>query len=310
MGVETAVGLAVGFLAAFLQSCSYVVSASYVRGSGKPAWTLLAPSFGVMGVFAAVLLPLAWPRAGSPSPDWPKLLPFAVACIVMCMAGNGAMFFLLKRVESSRASPLLALKVPILAVAGVAATGENCTAAQWAAVVLVVFSAFVLAGAGRRVTAGAWAWLVAACVAFCASDGFIAASCGACDASFGGSVGRCSFFAACAIYVAGGLLSLAALAVQGVPARHVWVRWAVPYALCWFSAMIALFACFSMCGLVLGNIVQSVRGLVSVALGWAIARAGRTSLEERVPPGVVARRAFSALLVVAAMALYAAGAQR
>ena len=305
--METAAGLAIGLLAAFLQSCSYVVSASYARGSGKPAWTLLAPSFAAMGVFAAALMPFAWPDAGAPRPDWPRLLPFAAACILMCMAGNGAMFFLLRRVDSSRASPLLALKVPILAVAGVAATGRNCTAAQWCAVALVVLSAFLLAGAGRRVTAGAWAWLLAACASFCASDGFITASCGACSASFGGSVARYSIFAACVIYVAGGLFSLAALAAQGLPPRRVWIRWALPYAVFWFLAMIALFVCFALCGLVLGNIVQSARGLVSVALGWAIARSGRTGLEENVPASVVARRTAAALLVVAAMALYAAG---
>lgn len=304
--METAAGLAIGLVAAFLQSCSYVVSASYVRGSGKPAWTLLAPSFGLMGLFAAVLLPFARPAAGAPPPDWPRLLPAAVACIATCMAGNGAMFFLLKRLDSSRASPLLALKVPLLAVAG-AAAGRACSAAQWCAVALVVFSAFLLAGAGRRVPAGAWAWLLAACAAFCASDWFITVSCGACEASFGGSVARVSLFAACVIYVAGGLFSLAALAAQGSPSRRVWLRWAAPYALCWFSAMVALFACFALCGLVLGNIVQSARGLVSVALGWAIARAGRTGLEERVAASVVARRAAAALLVVAAMALYAAG---
>lgn len=305
--METVAGLAIGLVAAFFQSCSYVVSTSYVRGSGKPAWTLLAPSFGLMGLFAAALLPFARPAAGSPPPDGTRLLPSAVACIAMCMAGNGAMFFLLRRLDSSRASPLLALKVPILAAAGMAATGRVCSAAQGFAVALVVVSAFLLAGAGRRVTAGAWAWLFVACAAFCASDWFITVSCDACEAAFGGSVARVSLFAACVIYIAGGLFSLAALVVQGVPSRRVWLRWAAPYAVCWFSAMIALFACFSLCGLVLGNIVQSARGLVSVALGWAVARAGRTELEENVAVSVLARRAAAALLVIAAMALYAAG---
>lgn len=305
--METLAGLGIGLVAAFLQSCSYVVSASYVRGSGKPAWTLLAPSFLVMGAFAALALPLAWPAPGAPPPDWARLLPLSAACIASCMAGNGAMFFLLKRLDSSRASPLLALKVPMLAIAGIAATGRNCSAAQWCAVALVVASAFVLAGAGRSVSARAWAWLFAACAAFCVSDSFIAASFDACAESFGGSVARYTFFAACVIYVVGGAFSLAALALQGAPLREEWRRWVVPYAACWFAAMLALFACFALCGLVLGNIVQSTRGLVSVAIGWGLARAGRTELEEKVPASVVARRVAAALLVVAAMALYAAG---
>lgn len=304
---ETLAGIAIGLAAAVLQSCSYLVSASYVRTSGRPAWTLLAPSFAAMGLFALCGMPLAWPAAGSPPPDWSRLLPDAALCIVMCMAGNGAVFFMLRHVDSSRTSPLLALKVPMLAVAGVVATGRDCGAARWFAVALVAASAWLLAGAGRRIPAAAWAWLAAGCAAFCASDWFITASFDACRDSFGGSVARYSMFSLCAIYVVGGVFSLAVLAFQGIPPASHWLRWAVPHALCWFPAMATLFACFALCGLVLGNIVQSSRGLVSVVLGWAVARAGGTVVEERVPPRVVARRVFAALLLVAAVALYAAG---
>ena len=302
--MDEALGLLIGFVAACVQSCSYVVSASYVRGSGKPAWTLLAPSFLVMGLFGALAAPLAWPAAGAQLPRFGRLVPFAALCILTCMAGNGSMFFLLRRVDSSRASPLLALKVPMLALFGVLAAGEKCAPAQWLAIALVVFSAWLVAGAGRRIPAGAWFWLVAACVGYCASDWFIALSMDECKASFGGSVAGYSFMALSVIYVVGGAISLAVLPMQGVPPRAHWLRWALPYAVCWFSAMAALFACFAMSGLVLGNIVQSCRGLVSVVLGWIVAQTGRTQLEEKVPPGVVARRIFAAIVLVAAMALY------
>ena len=85
------------------------------------------------------------------------------------------------------------------------------------------------------------------------------------------------------------------------------MRWAVPYAAVWFSGMAAFYACFALCGIVLGNIVQNTRGLLSIALGWFVARAGRTDLEERVSRAVLARRVAAALLLLAAVALYALG---
>ena len=107
-----------------------------------------------------------------------------------------------------------------------------------------------------------------------------------------------------------GAASLALLPfVPRFPAAE-WRRHALPYAALWFLAMVALYGCFAACGLVLGNIVQSTRGLVSVGLGWLVARTGRTDLEERVGAGVVARRVLAALLLVAAVALYAAGARQ
>ena len=56
MDATVPAGVAVGFLAAFLQSCSYLVSARYVRLSGRPAWTLLPPSYLLMAPAAAAVV--------------------------------------------------------------------------------------------------------------------------------------------------------------------------------------------------------------------------------------------------------------
>ena len=65
-------GIFIGLAAALLQSCSYVVSGAYARESGRPAWTLLAPSFLLMGLAALAGLPFAWPAG---RPDWGVMLP-------------------------------------------------------------------------------------------------------------------------------------------------------------------------------------------------------------------------------------------
>ena len=122
-----------------------------------------------------------------------------------------------------------------------------------------------------------------------------------CPGLFGRSV-----FALAVIYAVSGAAALALMPAVPRFSGRDWLRHALPYAAVWFGAMVVLFACFASCGLVLGNIVQSLRGLVSVVLGWLVARSGRTDLEEKVPAGTVARRVLAALLVVAAVALYAA----
>lgn len=302
-------GIAIGLLAAFLQSCSYLASGRYARETGKPAWTLLAPAFFLSGVVSFAALPFAMPSAsvGNPPPDWRQLLPAATLCVILCIAGNAATVRMLRHVDASRVSPLLALKVPLFAVAYSFIPGEAPSAVKWLAVALVVLSAALLAGAGRHIPAAGWGWLLAACVFFCLSDRCITWCFDVSRDSCGGSLWRYTSFSLCVVYACGGVLSAAAMAVLGVPDRHMWIRHAVPYATAWYLAMVALFACFALSGLVAGNIAQSTRGLLSVALGWFVARSGRTDMEERVGAATVARRVAAAVLIVAAMALYARG---
>ena len=304
--MNVAAGLAAGFAAAFLQSCSYLVSARYVRESGRAAWTLLPPSFALMGLGALALLPLAWPAGGAAAVAWRPALAAAALSTLFCLAANAAMFFLLKHLDSSRASPLLAVKVPMLAAFYAFGLGRSCSAAQWLGVALVVAAAALLAGAGRRISRAAWGWLLATCAGYCVADWYIVRTFDAVAPAFPDLFGR-SLFALALIYVVTGAASVALLPLAPRFPAADWRRHALPYAALWFSAMVVLYACFASCGLVLGNIVQSTRGLISVALGWFVARAGRTDLEERVGAAVFARRVFAALLLVAAVALYAAG---
>ena len=154
---------------------------------------------------------------------------------------------------------------------------------------------------------GAFArWLLATCAGYCIADWYIVRTFDAVAPAFPDLFGR-SLFALALIYVVTGAASVALLPLSPRFPAADWRRHALPYAVLWFGAMIVLYVCFAACGLVLGNIVQSTRGLISVALGWFVARAGRTDLEERVGLAVLARRVFAALLLVAAVALYAAG---
>ena len=99
---------------------------------------------------------------------------------------------------------------------------------------------------------------------------------------------------------------------QGVPAGFLQALWhslpgGVPYAAAWFFSMVCLFSCFSLVGIVYGGILQSTRGLISIALGTAIATLGHHHLETHAPWPVVVKRLIAAAAMTAAIALYTMG---
>jgi hypothetical protein len=299
-------GVAVGFLAAFLQSCSYLVSARYVRQSGRPAWTLLPPAYILMAPASLALAAALLRFAQGPVPWRAALLPAAFS-MATCVLANATMFQMLKSVDASLASPMLGLKVPMLALFYTFALARPCTGAQWAAVGLVFVATAALAVAGRRLSRAAWGWLLATCAGFSLSDWLIGETFAAVGPAFPSFAPRALFSLAFIYLVCAGAAALALPFCPPLP-RAGWMRWAAPYAAVWFVAMMALYACFATCGIVLGNIVQNTRGLISIALGWLVARAGRVDLEERVSRAVLVRRVAAAVLLLAAIALYALGA--
>ncbi|MBR1609045.1 MAG: hypothetical protein IJ678_05465 [Kiritimatiellae bacterium] len=298
-------GIALGLGAAVLQALSYVVSAAYVRGSGAPAWTLVPRAFAAMFPAGVLLCAATLPFASAPVPWLAAAWP-ALGSTAFCLAANFATYMMLRRVDASKTSPLLGLKVPMLAAFYAFVLGRPCTPLQWVAVGLVVVAAFAMAGTGRRLGASGWAWLLAVCACFSLADWFIALVLDAVAPAFPAVAAR-SLFALGFIYVVTGLAAAAALRFVPPCAPGSFRRWVAPYAAVWFAAMVLLYACFATCGVVLGNIVQNLRGLVSVFFGWLLARSGRVDLEESLPPAVLAGRVLAAAAMFAAIALFAAG---
>ena len=85
--------------------------------------------------------------------------------------------------------------------------------------------------------------------------------------------------------------------------RTDWVA-AAQYASAWLVSMVGLYCCFGLVGVVFGNILQSTRGVMSVAIGAALAHLGWHELEQRVDRATLLRRLAAALLMTAAIALY------
>ena len=296
------IGIILGLAAAVAQSLSYIFSRLYVMRHPGAFLRLMVLGHLVMGAMSLAMLPLlplghlptfghyVWPLAGASG---------------FYLLGQAGLFYVLRHVEASRISPLLGLKIAMLAII-TAAFLRDCpapTPLQWLAVGLSVAAAFALNSTGGKLPGRIIAGLLFTCLTYSLSDISIRYLIHGLGGSGAGSV----FTAVAFCYLLCGVAALAALPWAGAHQHGDW-RLAVPWAVSWLGAMLLLFGCFQAVDVVYGNILQSTRGLISMVLGAAVAGAGMVHLEKKVSRGVFWRRLAAALLMFAAIALYAKGA--
>jgi drug/metabolite transporter (DMT)-like permease len=196
-------------------------------------------------------------------------------------------------------APLLGMKILVLACLAMLLTRQGLHPRQWAAVVLSAAAALLLNEAGGRVPGRYLAALGTTITFYCFSDLCI----GELSKRLAGVEPSPALTGAALTYLLCGVAILPFAFRRELAQPRVWAL-AAPFAVAWFGAMCLLYVCFGLIGVVFGNIVQSTRGIMSVAIGWAIARAGHTHLEARVGRRVFWRRAAGAGLMLAAVALY------
>lgn len=293
-------GILCGLLAASFQSLCYVFSRIFVTRPGNTSGLLFVLSHVQMGAVAVLALPFL--LAG----DVPPLAAFfwpLMGAAFFYLAGQVALFRTLRTVEASRVSPLLGLKILILALITAFVLGLPVAPLQWAAVALSVLAAFVLNYSGSAVPVPVALGVLVCCFFYSLSDLFIRALVDSLEA-----VGTFrAVLLGCALsYVVTGLVGAALLPSAGRPTRAQW-KAAVPVAFTWLLAMVFLFATFRLLGVVFGNIIQSTRGLISIFMGALIARLGHLHLEGRVGKDVLMRRAAAAAMMTVAVALYVLG---
>ena len=257
---------------------------------------LMVISYLIMGAVALALLIVMRPVGLPPLRTY--VAPMAGAGF-FCLVAQIGLFHVLHRVESSRVAPLLGLKIVVLAFLAVVLTGQRLGTQQWAAVALCAGATCLLNEAGGRIPARHVCVLMLTILGYCASD----LSIGVLMRRMAGVRPFAPLAAAALTYVLIALLVLPFAFRRRVYAAEAW-RTALPFALTWFAAMCLLFGCFALVGVVFGNIVQSTRGLISIAGGWLLARMGHTHLEGRMDRRVFWGRLTGATLMVAAVALY------
>lgn len=298
-------GILLGLAAATLQSFCYIVSGSYVKRTGRAGWTLTAPQRALMLIPYGALTLATWPDSFDG-----EGLPFlagAATCMVMAYWGDVGLFQMQKTVEPSRVAPLQALKIPLIALLSWALLGRIYSGGQILGILLVVASAAILCDAGARIGRTAWLWMLVCSGGFAVSD--IGVGCAlAHSREICGGLLRSSLFTLGVTGLGSSVLALPVVASQKasgtLPTVRECLRYALPFGALWMLAMIFLFVCFSLSGIVPGTIAQSTRGLISVAVGWFLARHGFADLERGVTADAFRRRAIAALLIIVAMVLY------
>lgn len=291
------IGITAGFAAALGQALSYLFSRRYVQRAGSDILALLVTSHVLMGGASVVLLAVLWPKLHAVTTAC--LVPLAAATLFY-LGGQASLFWALRRAEASRVAPLLGLKILVLAVLVTLFQGQVLGPHRWGAVALALLAAFLINETGGRIPGQAIVAVLCAVSSYSLSDLYIVELVKALKPLgpvWAPPVGVGLNYLLC------GVCSLPLLFACRGECRRTW-SFAVPYAAAWFGGIFCLFICFACIGVVYGNIIQSTRGLMAMALGWQVARQGLHQLESHVVPGVFWRRLAAALLMLGAVALY------
>lgn len=296
MSIMSITGIAAGLGAAFFQSLSYLFSRRFLHHTSGGILKLLVLSHLLMGVVSLVLLPFLWG-------GWALLNP-AVRLHLLGTAGfyllgQAGLFWVLHRVSSSRIAPMLGLKIVVLALIVTLWQQQPLEVCRWVAVFMSAGAAFLLNEAGGRMPRAGMAGLAVAVTGYSLSDLNITALVRA----LAPAGPTAPFLAVALSYLLCAVLCLPLLPVTGRGSRLEW-RNAVPHAASWFMAMVLLYICFGAIGVVFGNIIQSLRGLISIWLGVVVVRAGWTHLETHVPRHIFWKRLAGAVLMLGAIILY------
>ncbi len=307
---DLALGVVAGLACALFSAISYLVSRHHgvlerAEGRRNAGLRLLVLAHLIMAV---VCLPLAWWAWPERSPDLAQVWPPLAASAGCYLLGQSAFFTALRRVEASRLSPLLGLKIAMLAGLVTLGFGQPLDQRQWLAVSLCVAAAAVMQWGRGGVPAVPMMLMVSCCLCFALADIGIVRLIDGLQTGGGADgtpLGRlhAGGLALTLTYAACGVL-FAPLVVGLRPhSRQAWASAAV-YSATWLLSMIGLYTCFGLVGTVFGNILQSTRGIMSVVLGAGLAHLGWHDLEQRVDRAALVRRLAAAVLMTAAIALY------
>lgn len=293
-------GVLYGFAAALMQSISYVFSAQFILQHRATPLTLLILMHLVLGGVCLLILPLLWHPKLLSVGDY--ILPLLSTTFFYCV-GQISLFKAIRVSEASRVSPLLGLKVLVLAAMGLLWFGDSYQWVQWLAIGLCALGAIWLSASGGRISVSALGWVVMACVGYALSDLSILYTMHSLEPL---SLIHAAAVGVCLCYMICGVLSL--LFYPGLKDKQLLAQ-SAPSALTWLLAMVFLFACFAEIGVVFGGIVQSSRGLISIFLGVFLTWVGFKYAEKMPARSVFMQRFAASTLMLFAIAMFSLGAE-
>ena len=258
-------GIGAGILSVLFICGSYIFSREYMRRNND-ALKLAVFSQLVMSLGGLILLVIYSSLYHIP---WGGRLYLILAGQVsMFLLGQTSFFIVLRRVESSRVSALLGLKILALALITVL-VGKNLQPLQWLAVVLCTVAAVGMNFSGGGISLSNCIWLFVSVLSY--------ALCDMCVTELmlmmpGKSMLVNSFGVVGICYTAIGIAVLPALFKYRFCRDNI--AEVVPYSLLYFLSMVFLYTCFGLVGVVFGSIIQSSRGVLSVLIGVVLLHFG------------------------------------
>ncbi len=296
-------GLLAGLLAATGQSLAYVFSRRLVH-RGFALARLLVMSHLLMGLAVLPLLPFVWTEDFHHPARW--FWP-VTGTAGFYLLGQIGLFYALRHTQASRVAPLLGLKIVILAVIAAVWLQLPLGPVQWLAVALTTAAAFVLNYTGGANPPRAVAAILLTCLFYSLSDLCIVHLIIGLNSD--DNLIMASVRAMILEHLFCGLLAIPLLPWLGSRKVADW-RGVTPYATAWLASMFGMFAAIALVQVVLANILQSLRGILSVLFGALIARAGHHHLEAHAPRDVLIRRAIAAVMMTLGVGLYVWGKAR
>jgi len=300
-------GILAGLASAILQSCSYVASALFLQRHGNPR-EMLFYSQGVQALFALPLYLLLVPSGALADPGiWLANLYWLAIFSVTQLS----MFQAQEHVEPSKIATWLGLKIVVLALLTLAwpQGTETVGGWQWFAISLMLTAVTVLnfsGGMNPGWRGGAWLATFVVVASLCDRQQVAIINLfrahGASlfeSALLTLALGYWTFGVAAAGFVGWRLVrgETAALALRKT-------RDSAPFAVFWFSAMMAIYFCYGQLGAVFGNVVQSTRALIAVVVAFIACRFLKSGVEQAVSRAMWLRRAGAAFLMTAGIVLY------
>ena len=250
-----------------------------------------------MGICGLLSFPVVWEHVQY---SWNGHF-FLILLGGVCFGCAGQFFFFQAQheIESSRLSSLLGLKIIVLSLIYVLCLQRQILPLQWLAVFLCALAAIGMNFTGMRISWKGGLWLFCSLVSYSLSDIFstelILLVNG--DSMIWKSLGGMALSYTCYGF-------LGSLLIFRTGFRWIWWRDAIPYGICWYLAMVVLFVCFGLVGVIFGNIVQATRGIISVLLGFVLLKLGFQHLEPGVSARIWIRRLLLAVLMVLSMVIY------
>ncbi len=298
---DLTLGVVTGLLAAAMQSCSYLGGRRFLAKAGD-ARQLLVASMLICGAAAWGFAAFFW--AGDKIWSW-RMGFWLLISNGGFVAGQLGFFAAQKHIESSRIASLLGLKVLVVMALTVIFLHTEFLFLQYAAGLGAALAAVLMNWNRGKLDWNGMGALGISLIGYATSDLGIQMVVGEIAAEEPIAGGLQGF-----VLTYGLLGALALFAVRPLKVTWRMVNAALPQAICWTVSMWGLYICFGLLGAAFGNVIQASRGLISLLLGLSLSFFGIQGLEQRQPWGVWLRRSVAALLMFAAIALYALAAMR